>query len=150
MSAFAALSMRPGNGGWVMMDFDDDAMRTLTELYYQEPTSRSRIVRLFAECECRESTLEARRQLVRDAIYNADLARFSLRAAAELKMLDVIEIVVHHLKHPDEITRNDAATALQIYGRDAARYSNEIREALAQEKSEDVQGILKAALQMIN
>ena len=41
MMAFGALSMRPGKGVWVMMDFDDDALRTLTELYYQEPTSRS-------------------------------------------------------------------------------------------------------------
>ena len=105
---------------------------------------------MFAECQCRESTLEMRRQVIRDAIYNPDLeARTAIRAAAELKMLDLIEVVVEHLKHADEVTRMDAATALQIYGRDAAPYADQIREALALEKSEDVRGILKAALQIV-
>ena len=44
---------------------------------------------------------------------------------------------------------SNAATAVLMFGRRAARYTGEIREALAQEKREEIRDILRGSLHAI-
>ena len=151
--AFGALNMRPAEGKWIV-DLDDDALRTYVNLFHYDPSPgvRSEIVKLFWLCDCREDILEARRQLFREAIYdtNPGVVGYAIRGAAELKIADVLEFIVRRLRDPEDNARLEAATAMQVYGREAARYLPEINAALAEETHPDIQGILKAAIKMVS
>jgi hypothetical protein len=152
LGALTSLNMRSGKDGWVV-DLDDDAVRTGVNLFHQDPSPgiRAEIINLFSLCECRQEILEARKQIMREGLYDTDpgVQRYAIRGAAELKIPDALEYIVHRLKDSDDILRSDAATAMQQYGGEAARYVPEIRAALADETDPDIRGILQAALQMI-
>jgi class 3 adenylate cyclase len=89
--ARSALDIRPGDAKWVM-DFGEDTVRLYTNLFHQDPrpSVRSEVVKLFWLCECRESVLDAQKQLFRDAIYDSDpgIVRQAIRAAGDLQIND--------------------------------------------------------------
>jgi len=151
-SALTALNYRPGKDSWTV-DLDAAAVKTYVDLFQQdpEPFIRAKTVQLFTLCQCNESTTEARKQLFREAIYDTDptVVRISIRGAADLKIADMVPRIVQLLDDDDEDTRHNAATAIQVYGRDAGRFSNELRAALAKEKNAEIREILKYSLQGI-
>ncbi len=147
--ARSALDIRPGDAKWVL-DPGEDSVRLYRNLFDQDPrpSVRSGVLKLFWLCDCRESLLDERKQLFRDAIYDSDpgIVRQAIRGAGDLQITDMLERVVQDLKDPDDLIRSDAATALQGFGRDAERYAGEVRQALAIEKSEEIRALLEAGL----
>jgi hypothetical protein len=58
----------------------------------------------------------------------------------------MLDYVAALLKDPNPVTRGTAATAIGRFGREAARYRNALQDALREEKTPEVRGMIKGAL----
>lgn len=151
--ALVWLNREPEEGNWPIT-LDDATVRTLMAAFHQEPVAfnRAEIVKAVWLCDrCPESNLEARQQLFRDAISDADsgVVDHGIRGAAELRIVDTLARIAQLLKDPNDVVRSNAATAMQLFGKDAGQYVSAITEALAVERNADIRAKLKSALQAV-
>jgi len=151
--AYAGLNMRPAEDRWVI-DLDEPAITALVNAFHQEqlPSNRAEIAKLFWLCKCQKEVVEAQKQFFRTAIYDSDagVVDYAIRGAAELKLPDMLDAVVTMLTHENDAVRMNAATALGMFGRDAARYAGEIQAALDKENNAEIRDILKGSLQAVS
>lgn len=148
--ALAGLSMEIENGALVVT-LDDQEVTFLNSAFHAESFAGARadIVKLVAQCaKCATSNLEARKQLIRAAVYDAAPAvvEQALYGAGDLKLADALDYIATLLNSEDIVTRVTAAKAIQRYGADGVRHHGALRDALARETSPDVRGVMESAL----
>lgn len=152
--ALAGLTMRFEKGEWVT-DLSDHDVAFLTKAFHQEKFggARTDILRLVVRCRraCASSHVEVRKNLVREAVYDATPAvvEQALYGAGYLKIADMLDFVASLLKDENPVTRGTAARAIGLFGRDGLMYRTALQDALSHEKQVEVRRMLEGAISEI-